>query len=67
MTVPENEQILKLLKALGWQFAQPERHTLKSDKLPHLVRLDLRVPSSGGQDMTMMTTLLPMGKKQDET
>ena len=65
MTVPDNEELLKLLKVLGWQFARPEKHRPRPDKLGlHYIRLNLNV-ASGDQDMT--TTLLPLGGKQNET
>lgn len=67
MAVPENQEILKLLKVLGWQFARPEKHYRHLDDkgVHHFARLNQNVVPSGGQNMP--TTFFPLVGKQDET
>ncbi len=63
MNLPENDQVFKLLKVLGWQVAQSDRYRPRPDRLPHhIIRLNKNVPSDGGD-----ITFFALVGKQDET
>jgi hypothetical protein len=62
MAISQDEQVFKLSMVLGWQVFQSDKYRPRPDRMPHIVRLDKKVPTNVG-DIAFFTLV----GKQDET